>query len=72
MENDDCLGPIDPPLYTEAMALQMTVRLTRRARGKKNPEDLPWGSPAWKEATEEFVQDIYLAMGGDPDDLDQQ
>ncbi|WOD19856.1 hypothetical protein [Paraburkholderia kirstenboschensis] len=50
----------------------MTVRLTRRARGKKNPEDLPWGSPAWKEATEEFVQDIYLAMGGDPDDLDQQ
>jgi hypothetical protein len=67
--NDTPFGP-GHPRYEEAMALEMTVRATRRAQGKKNPEDFPYGSPEWHEADEDYMRDLYRATGGDPDDLE--
>jgi hypothetical protein len=67
--NDNRLRP-GHPLYNEAMALELTVRTTRRAQGKTNPEDFPVGSPERETASEEFMRDVYFAMGGDPADLD--
>jgi hypothetical protein len=68
MKNDGRLRPTDP-LYQEAMALEMTIRVIRRARGKKNPIDLPAGTPEYDAATYEFLRDVYQALGGDPDEL---
>ncbi|MGF6664985.1 hypothetical protein QF000_006653 [Paraburkholderia atlantica] len=49
MNEDNRIRP-GHPLYNEAMALEMTVRTTRRAQGKKNPEDFPAGSPEWRRS----------------------
>jgi hypothetical protein len=68
MENDDRLRP-GHPLYKEAMALELTVRTLRHAQGKQNPEDVLYGSPVWDAISEEFVRDLYRAMGGNPDEL---
>ncbi|MGF6768837.1 hypothetical protein P3T18_001307 [Paraburkholderia sp. GAS199] len=68
MENDDHLRP-GHPLYEEAMALELTVRTLRHAQGKKNPEDVLYGSAEWDVISEDFVRDLYRAMGGNPDNL---
>ncbi|CAB3721207.1 MULTISPECIES: hypothetical protein [Paraburkholderia] len=68
MENDDRLRP-GHPLYEEAMALELTVRTLRHAQGKKNPEDVLYASPEWNVVSEEFVRDLYRAMGGNPAEL---
>ncbi|MFM0095843.1 hypothetical protein PQQ87_09535 [Paraburkholderia nemoris] len=68
MENDDRLRP-GHPLYEEAMALELTVRTLRHAQGKKNPEDVLYASPEWNVVSEEFVRDLYRAMGGNPTEL---
>jgi hypothetical protein len=68
MDNDDRLRP-GHPLYEEAMALELTVRTLRHAQGKMNPEDVLYGSPAWDVVSEQFVRDLYRAMGGDPNAL---
>lgn len=69
MTDENRLRPGNP-LYDEAMALEMTVRATRRAQGKKNPEDFPAGSPEWEAANDEFLRDLYVALGGDPNEPD--
>jgi len=46
MNKDRPDGP-DHPLYDQIMVLTSTVRIVRRMRGKKNPEDVPFGSPEW-------------------------
>ncbi|WP_429299113.1 hypothetical protein [Paraburkholderia sp. GAS199] len=51
------------------MALELTVRTLRHAQGKKNPEDVLYGSAEWDVISEDFVRDLYRAMGGNPDNL---
>ncbi|MFM0210151.1 hypothetical protein PQQ96_22370 [Paraburkholderia sediminicola] len=51
------------------MALELTVRTLRHARGKKNPEDVLYASPEWDVVSEEFVRDLFRAMGGNPAEL---
>ncbi|WP_179214257.1 hypothetical protein [Paraburkholderia caledonica] len=68
MENDDRIRQHDP-LYEEARALAMTVRLIRLARGKKNPTDFPAGTPDHETAIHEFLPDVYQALGCGPDEL---
>ncbi|WGS54984.1 hypothetical protein LFL96_36500 (plasmid) [Paraburkholderia sp. D15] len=48
----------------EAMALELAVRATRRAQGKRNPEDVPVDSPEWNEILDDFLLDLYRAKGG--------
>ena len=55
--------------FEEAMALELTVRTLRHAQGKKNPEDVLYASPEWDVVSEEFVRDLYRAMGGNPAEL---
>jgi hypothetical protein len=57
------------PRYEEAQAFEKTVRVIRKAQGKKNPEDFPYGSSEWQEADEAYVRDLLRAMGENPDDL---
>lgn len=68
MNHDEPLRP-GHPLYAEALALEMTVRSLRHARNRKNPEDVLYGSSEWDIVSEDFVRDLYRAMGGDPDQL---
>jgi hypothetical protein len=68
--NDIPFGP-GHPRYEEAQALENTIRIVRRAQGKKNPEDFPYGSPAWHEADEDYMRDLLRAMGGDPDEIEE-
>lgn len=65
--NDTPFGP-GHPRYEEVQALENTVRIVRRAQGKKNPEDFPYGSPEWHDADEDYICDLVRAMGGDPDE----
>ena len=41
----------------------------RKAKGKKNPDDLPVDSPEWHQACSEFANDVLAALGGDPNDM---
>ena len=40
-----------------------------KAQGKKNPDDFPVDSSEWHRVCEEFVNDVYVALGGDPTDM---
>nr|WKF60873.1 hypothetical protein HUO10_005395 [Paraburkholderia busanensis] len=56
------------PLYRPggnpaAMALELAVRATRRAQGKRNPEDVPVDSQEWNEILDDFLLDLYRAKG---------
>ncbi|WP_408482841.1 hypothetical protein, partial [Paraburkholderia graminis] len=62
------VGP-EHPLFQEMVALTSTVRIMRRARGRKNPEDVAFASPEWNTLSAEFMRDVCKAMGGDPDEL---
>jgi hypothetical protein len=66
MANENRLRP-GHRRYDEAMALEMTARTTRNGQGKKNPEDFPKGTPESDAATDDFLRDLLLAMGDDPD-----
>ncbi|MFM0489146.1 hypothetical protein, partial [Paraburkholderia graminis] len=59
------------PLFQEMAALTSTVRIMRRARGRKNPEDVAFGSPECDALSAEFMRDVCKAMGGDPDELNR-
>jgi hypothetical protein len=57
--------------YEESQALENTVRVIRKAQGKPNPEDFPYGSPEWYRADEAYMLDLLRAMGEDLDDLEE-
>ncbi|WP_433693266.1 hypothetical protein [Paraburkholderia phenoliruptrix] len=57
------------PSVQEVLALDSTVRIMRRVQGKKNPEDVPIGSPEWEAVSLEVMRDLCRAMGDDPDEL---
>ena len=59
----------DDPLYDQIMVLTSTVRIVRRMRGKKNPEEVPFGSPELDIVSAEFTLDVFEAMVGDPGTL---
>ncbi|KVG32845.1 hypothetical protein WJ30_10760 [Burkholderia diffusa] len=69
MENEkqSRLRPGDPR-YDEAMALERTVRVVRRAQGKSNPADFVYGSPEHQAAEEDYLRDLLRAMGENPDE----
>jgi hypothetical protein len=67
--NDIPFGP-GHPRYDEAQALENTVRAIRKAQGKSNPEDFPYGSQEWHEADEAYLRDLLRAMGEDPENLE--
>jgi len=70
MENKNPLGITpDSFLQLEAQSLGLSVAAIRKARGKKNPDDMPVDSPAWHQVCEEFVKDVLVALGGDPNDM---
>ncbi|MFL9944126.1 hypothetical protein [Paraburkholderia graminis] len=59
------------PLFQEMAALTSTVHIMRRTRGRKNLEDVAFGSPEWDALSAEFMRDVCKAMGGDPDELNR-
>ncbi|MEM5315184.1 hypothetical protein VSR72_25895 [Paraburkholderia sp. JHI869] len=61
--------PDKPPIWAEARALEASIRVIRRAQGKKNPEDFPAGSPECTAAMDEFVRDVCRALEIDIDTL---
>jgi hypothetical protein len=65
METDKHL-PLKPgtPQYDAALALEDSVRVIRRASGKRNPEDFARGTPQWDAATEDFLKDLLWASSG--------
>jgi hypothetical protein len=66
-ENDTPLGP-DHPRHDQA--LEHTVRVIRKAQGKQNPEDYPYGTPEYHQADEQYMRDLLRAMGEDLDDFE--
>jgi hypothetical protein len=68
MDENRSIGP-NHPLFDEMVATTSAVRIMRRAQGKKNPEDVPFGSPEWDAVGADFMRDVCKAMGGDPDEL---
>jgi hypothetical protein len=54
--------PENHPVWLEARALEASIRIIRRAQGKKNPEDFPAGSPECTAAMDEFVRDVCRAL----------
>ncbi len=69
-EKDTRLVP-GQPRYAEAIALENTVRAVRKAKGKKNPEDCAYGTPAWEAVTEDFLRDLLGASARVPDTEDR-
>jgi len=68
MDENRSIGP-NHPLFDEMAATTSAVRIMRRAQGKKNPEDVAFGSPEWDAVSSEFMRDVGRAMGDDPDEL---
>ena len=52
-----------PTRYSHAIAIEAAVRATRRAQGKRNPEDFSPGSPEWVTVLDEFLVDVARAKG---------
>jgi hypothetical protein len=52
-----------PTRYSHAIPIEAAVRATRRAQGKRNPEDISLGSPEWDEVLGEFLVDVARAKG---------
>ncbi|CAN7325301.1 hypothetical protein LJR029_005623 [Caballeronia sp. LjRoot29] len=53
----------------EAQSHGLSVAAIRNAQGKKNPGDFPVDSTEWHRVCEEFVSDVYVTLGGDPNDM---
>ncbi len=47
-------------------AMSEAVAVIRHARGLKNPNDLPNGTPEWKAASDAFADDFLRALEGEP------
>ncbi|QSN62408.1 MULTISPECIES: hypothetical protein [unclassified Caballeronia] len=47
-------------------ALSEAVAVIRHARGLKNPDDLPTGTPEWQVASDAFADDFLRALDGEP------
>jgi hypothetical protein len=47
-------------------ALSEAVAVTRRARGLKNPDELPAGTQEWHATTDAFAADFLRALDGEP------
>jgi hypothetical protein len=47
-------------------ALSETVAAIRHARGLKNPNDLPAGTPEWQAASDAFADDFLRALDTEP------
>ncbi|WP_199272482.1 hypothetical protein [Paraburkholderia acidisoli] len=58
--------PKDDPIWAEARALEASIRVIRRAQGKRNPQDLEAGSSAWLEAMEDFAHDVARVVAQYP------
>ncbi|MFC0401714.1 hypothetical protein [Paraburkholderia rhizosphaerae] len=56
--------------YDEAIALENSVRIIRKARGKHNPEDFAEGTPEWHAVIESFLIDLLWASGNGLHDND--
>jgi hypothetical protein len=70
MKNDKPLEIIpDSFLHREAQSLGLSVATIRKAQGRKNPDDFPVNSPEWHQVCEEFVNDVLVALGEDPNDI---
>jgi hypothetical protein len=57
------------PVDMEAQSLGLAVAAIREAKGKKNPDDFTVDTPEWHRVCEEFVKDVLVALGGDPNDM---
>jgi hypothetical protein len=60
-ENDLPLRP-GHQRYDEVIALENAVRATRKATGRKNPEDCVSGTPEWDAVTEDFVRELLWTV----------
>ncbi|WP_433693183.1 hypothetical protein [Paraburkholderia phenoliruptrix] len=67
MENNKPTKP-DYLLLDELKEVSANVRRERSAQGKKNPEDVPFGTPEWIEVSTDLMRDMCRAMGGNPDE----
>ncbi|WP_063936559.1 hypothetical protein [Caballeronia fortuita] len=59
----------DEQLFGEARAMAESIEAIRRARGKKNPRDVDFGTPEWKDTCMAFARDLRWALGIGDDDL---
>ncbi|WP_250435496.1 hypothetical protein [Caballeronia sp. ATUFL_F2_KS9A] len=59
----------DEQLHGDARALALSIETIRRARGKKNPRDVDFGTPEWKNTCLEFARDLRWALGIGDDGL---
>ena len=60
---------VDEQLHADARALAISIETIRRARGKKNPRDVDFGTPEWKNTCIEFARDLRWALGIGDDGL---
>lgn len=69
-EMDTDKFPLMPgtPRYDKALALEDSVRVIRRASGKRNPEECVQGTPEWEAVIQDFLKDLLWASGSDADD----
>jgi hypothetical protein len=56
------------PAHDAAVEIEKSVRASRKANGKKNPEDCVLFSEEWQTVEEEFTKDLSRALAGDPDE----
>ncbi|MEM5300008.1 hypothetical protein VSR82_37890 [Burkholderia sp. JPY481] len=47
-----------------AQALEMSVAVLRRAQGKKNSEDFPFGSLEWHAAEQDYLRELQRVLQG--------
>jgi hypothetical protein len=60
----------DDPMWDVAKGIEDTVRAIRKARGVKNPEDCPPGTPEHEAILQEFLLDVLAALGDEDDEAD--
>ncbi|TAM02032.1 MAG: hypothetical protein EPN70_18025 [Paraburkholderia sp.] len=54
--------------WTMVRIIEACVSVIRRAQGKKNPDEVQFGTPEWHQVADEFVRDVYRGLGGDPNE----
>ncbi|MFC5431840.1 hypothetical protein ACFPTO_24050 [Paraburkholderia denitrificans] len=45
--------------WTMVRIIEACVSVIRRAQGKKNPDEVQFGTPEWHQVADEFVRDVY-------------
>ncbi|WP_211254140.1 hypothetical protein [Paraburkholderia nodosa] len=71
MTHEPLQFPWSDPLWAEARALEASIRVIRRAQGKRNPEDFSPRSPECIAMMEEFVRDIGRVLARDISNLER-